>query len=132
MKNIYTTYLAKAKHLPDDITKIYISRYLPKSITMKGTDTHLVSLSPNPQILNMYKAGNISFEKLIELFLKQLNPADDVSARFLQANLRRIDASNVCLICYEKDVNQCHRKYAATFFADVVGGTYKGEYEYED
>lgn len=131
MNNIYTTYLAKAKHLPDDITKIYVCRYLPKTITMNKNDMHLVSLSPNAQILSMYKAGNITFEKLIELFLMQLNPKEDATSKFLRANLRRMNLNNVCLICYEKDIDKCHRKYAAEFLAEVIGGTYKGEYNYE-
>lgn len=129
MNNIYTTYLAKSKHLPKDITKIYICRYLPQSLKLEPNDIHLKQLSPNPQILQMYKFKNITFDKLIELFLKEINCKENAC---LRASLRRLEVEDVCLICYEKDVNTCHRKYAAEFMADVTGGIYKGEYKYED
>lgn len=126
---MYTTYLAMANKLPEDMKRIYICRYLPPSLKLRNGDMHLKGLSPSPQILQMYKKGRITFEKLVDLFLQDVYSRENV---FLRAELRRLDINNACLICYEKDVEKCHRKHAADFVSGVTGVEYKGEYNYED
>lgn len=134
-KFIFTTYMAKAKYLPDNIQKIYVCRFLPVSKGFQISDPSSIEfslrflLSPKANNLIAYKKGELDFDDLISSF------KSDIHAKVgeIYNRLEECPNTEICFICFEKDVNKCHRKPLAEIlddhFPDYI---YMGEYKYED
>lgn len=107
---IYTTYFAKLRSLPDDITPISICAWPPSFY--KGLQYKL--LAPPAELLRDFKeTGNT--EEYIRRYnaavLAKLDPAETVT------RLQNLTGKpgDVALICYEKSGDFCHRNLVAAW-----------------
>lgn len=93
---IYTSYYSRAHALQEaGIVPISISRGKPKWFSGEAID----SLAPRWDMLKMPTAQyNAEYQKI----LKRNNPHEIVD--------RIVRGRDVALLCYEKDINDCHRK----------------------
>ena len=106
---IYTSYISNLKNIPDNYYKLIITRY--NKINPKNFNNcfHAAVLSPNEQLLKEFKNGEISYQEFYDRFLKQVyndNFAKDVIKKILDYDRKDL---NVVLLCYEKDLKDCHR-----------------------
>lgn len=74
---------------------------------------HLSILAPSKEILAAYKAQKISWNDYEERYMRLINE------RKLEAELKKIDFHNACLLCSEKSAEQCHRRLAANKIRDM-------------
>lgn len=101
---IVTSYFGNAKALKrEGFTICSIARYDPD--WMKP-DTKLIQLAPTSDMLKMEWS---KYDKLYQEILRK------VDLKFTANILRQYE--KVALVCWEKDVNDCHRKHAAEFLS---------------
>ena len=110
---IYTSYFAKLKSLPKDIIPISICAKAPS--WYKGLEYR--SLAPTYNILMKYKQDNDNedyIKKFHEQILSRLNASKVV---FDLGRLADTDETcysfDICLVCYEKPSDFCHRHLVA-------------------
>lgn len=108
---LLTSYFGNLKKVPEDYTKLIITRFPPKWLDVnKYPKMYLCQeLSPYPYFLLQYKKDN-DWEKYVEKFTKQMNRPKSDCNRYLgliERYLKRGD--KICLVCYEKDYEHCHR-----------------------
>lgn len=106
---LYTSYLSKLKDLPDEITKIIITRTLPKSLNFEKFENiyYIQSLSPSLELLMDYKK-NQNWDSYVNNFKKEMEEREDLKLE-LNSLLNFLKDEEVVLICYEKDYRHCHR-----------------------
>lgn len=110
---IYTSYFAKLNYFPKDITPISICAKAPN--WYKGLQYK--ALAPKYDILMKYKQdGNT--EDYIRSFhshvLSKLNPSETVFDLYRLADKDDTYYSyDICLVCYEKSSDFCHRHLVA-------------------
>lgn len=113
---IYTSYFAKLKSLPDNI--------IPISICIKAPDWYTglqyKKLAPKYDFFMEWKRTHNN-DYYIKCFKEQVT--DKLNVLFVMRDL--IDLSNcisdeesICLICYEKPTDFCHRHLVAKWFTD--------------
>jgi uncharacterized protein YeaO (DUF488 family) len=110
---IYTSYFAKLKSLPEEIIPISICAKTPS--WYKGLQYK--ELAPTYEILMKYKRdGNKEdyIKSFYEQVLRKLNPNEVVFDLGRLADKDNTHYSyNICLICYEKSSDFCHRHLIA-------------------
>lgn len=110
---IYTSYFAKLKSLPKDIIPISICAKAPN--WYKGLQYKV--LAPTYDILMKYKQdGNIEdyIKNFYDKVLNKLNPSEVVFDLGRLADKDNTYYSyNICLLCYEKPSDFCHRHLVA-------------------
>ena len=106
---IYTSYFAKQKSLPENIIPISICAKTPewyKGLTYK-------KLAPSYEILMKYKRDGDKesyIKNYREQVLNKLDPEKVVYELLLTTAGAKKD---VCLLCYEKSADFCHRHLVA-------------------
>jgi hypothetical protein len=101
---IYTSYFSNSKKLTEEnIEMISISRGKPKWFHGRSCD----ALAPTWAMLKM---NDEDYWKNYEAILKRANPDDVV--KWLKEGLKK-GCNDVALLCWEKDINDCHRKRVA-------------------
>ena len=108
---IYTSYYAQIRNMPEDVCPISISRGIPD--WYKG-DSY-TDLAPTFDMIALAKAGRY----------------DDYTREYEEEVLENLDADEVveslqdiagdkcvCLICYEKPSDFCHRHLVASWLED--------------
>lgn len=110
MKPLLTTYLSKLNKIPEDYTKLIITRFPPKWLDInKYNDMYIVKLlSPNQDMLLNYKKDN-NWEKYVSDFKVQMNGSEFRRILFNIEKAIKNKEKKVCLVCYEKDYTHCHR-----------------------
>lgn len=110
---IYTSYFANIKNLPDNVVPISIARKTPdwyEGLTYK-------KLAPPIELLNTYKNGTIYKDEYIDHFYEEvLNKLDPYTVWMELKHLceKSLWSSvDICLVCYEKPENFCHRHLVA-------------------
>lgn len=69
----------------------------------------LQELSPFKELLEEYKAGNLSWEDFEVLFKKELSVSQPAQTKLKE--LKKLATTNeVTLFCYEKKETTCHRR----------------------
>lgn len=121
MKDIYTSYFAKTKRIPDTYALISIALYPPK-----GWDgLSYPKLAPTQKLLYEYRQ-NLNEEKYsddYEKMLSKLKPMDVV------ADLKNLAGDKeIVLLCYEKPSDFCHRHLVADWLWNA--GYSIEEYDY--
>lgn len=110
---IYTSYFAKLKSLPEDIIPISICAKSPN--WYKGLQYK--KLAPTYDILMKYKQdGNKEdyIKSFNEQVLSRLNPSEAVFDLGKLADKDNTYYSyDICLLCYEKSSDFCHRHLVA-------------------
>lgn len=111
---IYTTYLSKIKDIPEDTIKILIMRYKPKWLN-KYTDILWEPLLA-PRMFDEYKFDNsISKQELFDDYYNYLENSN-IPSKVLFKIINYIkDGKNVCFICCEKELYECHRRVLAEY-----------------
>ena len=119
---IYTSYFAKVSKLPANICAISIALNPPKG--WKGPQYKVIS--PSWDILSTWKQNNdneLYIKRFEEEILAPLNAADVVKI------LKQIAGSkDVCLCCFEKPGDFCHRHLVADWLNE--NGYKCKEYEF--
>ena len=113
---IYTTYFAKLRSLPKDITPIAICAKAPPGYT--GLSYR--ALAPHYSFYNKYK--NDCNESCFTLcyndqILRNLNSTRVVADLYYQAGKSYLDG-DIALVCYEKSTDFCHRHLVAAWLRD--------------
>ena len=109
---IYTSYFAELGVLPKDIVPVSIALYKPK--WYRGLE--YPDLAPTNQILNHWKqfhdkeAYQNAYTKIVLNTLYPNQVVDDL--------YRMADNKTVCLLCYEKPSDFCHRKLVAQWIRE--------------
>ncbi len=111
---ILTTYFSKINKVPEDYTKLIITRFPPKWFDIsKYPNTYLVkSLAPSQKLLLEYKKNN-NWCWYVENFYNEM---DQKTLKKLSNVLH--EGKKVCLICYEKDYEHCHRSLIGQYFQE--------------
>lgn len=116
---LYTSYFAKLKTIPKDITRIVITRFPPKWLPIDKIDNmYLIKeFSPYQETLLDYKnTGN--WDKYVIRFKDQMN-TDIKMQELLNKMLKSLqNGKEYVLLCYEKDYEHCHRSLLAEWFRD--------------
>ena len=114
---MYTSYYSSPKLKTTELTKISISRFIPK--WYKDDLSHLVLLAPSKELLNGYKNGSIDNDEYTEIYLCQLD-----NLKCLKELLEQLDTCGCVLLCYEKPGDFCHRhilsEYAREKFNIII------------
>lgn len=113
MYTLYTTYLAKAKEIPEGEVKVVIMRVPPFSVSQHEQFVHAPNLSPKKEALFEYKKTK-EWEALAEHFNKLLNENED-TIEDIRLLLEALECNDVYLICCEKDPEYCHRRLIAEY-----------------
>lgn len=109
---IRTSYISNIKNIENDFDKIiFITRYLPESIKLDNKHIWLKNLSPNQRVLKMYKDKLITFEDLADTYLKELKLYSIETIKEIIKISRK--GKKICLCCFEKNREKCHRKILA-------------------
>ena len=109
---IRTSYISNIKNIENDFDKIiFITRYLPESIKLDNKHIWLKNLSPNQRVLKMYKDKLITFEDLADTYLKELKLYSIKTIKEIIKISRK--GKKICLCCFEKNREKCHRKILA-------------------
>jgi uncharacterized protein YeaO (DUF488 family) len=123
---LYINYLANIKNTPEGVKKYLIVRIPPKHFNFfQNPDIkHMPQLSPSQNLLYSYKNKKISFDQFKEKFAHEIENRQDMKQAIeeLVRDLNR--GEDICLICYEEDSNECHRKIIADFIKDKHGIDY--------
>ena len=98
----------KAKHFGEGFG-VLVTRHKPQSLKSSDYELWLQELSPSKELLDKYKAGDLSWEEFEEIFKAEL-----VVSKPAQAKLKELKelakTKEVTLFCYEKKETTCHRK----------------------
>ena len=106
---IYTSYYGRMKYLPKNIIPVCISLSMPKEIILP----RIKQLMPSWYILNEYKhTGNK--EVYTKRFNKEILGKTSVQEimryiRWIANKYRANSDCSICLMCYEKSDDFCHR-----------------------
>lgn len=106
---LLSTYYAKLQKISkkyNDVPKLGISLSVPKFFLSLPESYHCKSLAPTPELLNAYKSGKIDWQGYVEWFKRLMKTSMRNSLNKLIDVVKNTD---VIIVCYEKDVNFCHR-----------------------
>lgn len=119
---LYTSYLANLNNIPDESIKILITQWKGKIDVDKYNLIWKPELSPNG--LASWKNGTKTKEEMFLEFKEQLSrkPALDAINDILNYLNKGED---VYLICYCKELCDCHRRLVAQHINDIANITWK-------
>lgn len=123
---LYINYLANIKNTPERVKKYLIVRIPPKHFNFfQNSDIkHMPQLSPSQNLLYSYKNKNISFNQFKEKFVNEIENRQDMKQAIEKLVKDLKHGENICLICYEEDSNECHRKIIADYIKSKYGIDY--------
>lgn len=113
---IYTTYFAKLRSLPKDITPIAICASPPKGYN----GPNYRQLAPHYDFYSKYKIDHDEayFTTCYkDQVLRNLNPTRVVADLYYHAGKNYCDG-DIALVCYEKSTDFCHRHLVAAWLCD--------------
>ena len=111
---LYTTYLAKMKQIPDPCQIVIIMRF-PPFLPKDGDIIHCPELSPKGKLLNVYKADK-DFDTFKDNLWEQWEGNEEGAMDTLKLIEEALEHNDICLVCCEKDVNECHRLFLGGYF----------------
>ena len=92
-----------------DGIRVLVTRHKPQSLKSTDYEVWAQELSPSKELLDTYKAGDLSWEVFEEKFLQELSVSQPAQAKLKE--LKELAETNeVTLFCYEKKETTCHRK----------------------
>lgn len=107
--NTYTSYFAKVRSMPRDVTKIVISRYKP-SFDVGFSYEHMPDLAPSVSTLHEYKqTGDLA--QLKRKYYAELTTRGKSALTKLM--VRIACGETLVLLCFEKEPESCHRSVLA-------------------
>lgn len=121
---IRTSYIAKLKYIENSFDYfIYIVRSKPATVPMSDNKIWFSALGPSKTLLYSYKRNDIDYKKFSELYLKELKLYGEDQIRWIVN--KHNEGKKICLLCYEKDPNVCHRKILGTILEHITKDTVK-------
>ena len=111
---LYTTYLSNIKKVPDSC-KIAIIMRFPPFLPKDGDIIHCPELSPKGKLLNEYKS-NKDFDAFKDSLWKQWESNEEGAMDTLKLIEEALEYNDVCLVCCEKDYNECHRSFLGKYY----------------
>lgn len=115
---IYTTYLSKMKDVPAGVTKLLVTRILPKGFNLdKHRDViYAPELSPSELTLKKYKFDEDWYE--FRRSFKREMKKEPMKEKLKKLEEELKEGKDFCLICYEKEHEYCHRRILGEYFKD--------------
>ncbi|MGL6184723.1 MAG: DUF488 domain-containing protein [Clostridium chrysemydis] len=117
---LYTSYFAnwrKWKQLDAYVVATCRKRPPYMNYNKEGIE-EILELAPSEGLLRAYKSGLISEENFRNKFLDELDNTQ--TANKLHLIQRLLDkGANICLLCYEKSNDFCHRHIVAEIFDEA-------------
>lgn len=103
------------------IIPIFICRYMNPMCSMyEGTAVHFPELSPSKELFYDIKHRRISKDEYNSRYLEEQKDLDIPKLLFrFYSLINAANARGVCMMCYEKDRDVCHRK----LLADKINST---------
>lgn len=123
---LYINYLANIQNTPEGAKKYLIVRIPPKHFNFAQNQDvkHMPQLSPSQELLYAYKNGEITFEIFDEKFKNEIQTRFDIKKAIQELVEKLKNGEDICLICYEEDSKECHRKIIANYIKERYGIDY--------
>lgn len=123
---VYTSYYPMvSRHVNGNETFCAISQSVPA--WFKGDIIHIPEVAPSWDLINLFKSNVISYDHFCQKYIEELKTKFGSSEKVKDAIVKKLPDAlrDVVLVCWEKDVNSCHRKPLAEF---AFGVEYLGEW----
>lgn len=116
---LYTSYISNMRNLPEGKI-VLITRWAPKSLDLsKFNDAKWEPiLAPADSLLAQYKNGAMTKVEMLNKYKEFLENNLAANELILSLVQEVKQGGNVFLICYEKDVFDCHRSVLAQYISD--------------
>jgi uncharacterized protein (DUF488 family) len=114
VKRVLDTRLNNVSQLAGFTKKDDISFFLEKVAGVSYD--HALKLAPTDDMLKSYKKGEITWEAYAEAY------HDLISKRHVEEFFSADALNDACLLCSEATPHHCHRRLAAEFFQNHLGG----------
>lgn len=116
---LYTSYISNMRNLPEGKI-VLITRWAPKSLDLsKFNDAKWEPiLAPADSLLAQYKNGAMTKVEMLNKYKEFLETNLAANELILSLVQEVRQGGNVFLICYEKDVFDCHRSVLAQYISD--------------
>lgn len=116
---LYTSYISNMRNLPEGKI-VLITRWAPKSLDLsKFNDAKWEPiLAPADSLLAQYKNGAMTKVEMLNKYKEFLENNLAANELILSLVQEVKQGGNVFLICYEKDVFDCHRSVLAQYMSD--------------
>ena len=116
---LYTSYISNMRNLPEGKI-VLITRWAPKSLDLsKFNDAKWEPiLAPADSLLAQYKNGAMTKIEMLNKYKEFLENNLAANELILSLVQEVRQGGNVFLICYEKDVFDCHRSVLAQYISD--------------
>lgn len=115
---LYTSYISNMKNLPEG-KYVLVTRWAPKSLDLSKFDDASWEpiLAPSDTLLASYKNGAMTKTEMFDKYKESLGSlaCEELILSLVQKVRQEED---VFLICYEKEVFDCHRSILAQYMSD--------------
>ena len=116
---LYTSYISNIRNLPEGKI-VLITRWAPKSLDLSKFDDDCWEsiLAPADSLLAQYKNGAMTKIEMLNKY-KEFLENNIIANELILSLVEQVkQGKNVFLICYEKDVFDCHRSVLAQYISD--------------
>lgn len=111
---LYTSYFANLKNVQDEKTLfLVVAQFPPKSFIFTKQIQHVPLFAPSKGLLKNMKEGLLSENEYTVIYNKQIVREMIPKIEQLVSYMRK--GHDVCLLCYEKPEDFCHRHLLAKF-----------------
>lgn len=118
---IYSSYYAKVRSLDvTDAMLVQVSNTKPQWFQQEILNVANLT-APDWNLINRYKSGEISFEQFGERYIQSLNQKmkrDEFVSKLTEV-AEENNYKTIILLCYEKSLNECHRKFLGEWLQDA-------------
>lgn len=116
---LYTTYISNMKNLPEGKI-VLVTRWAPKSLDLSKFDDASWEpvLAPSDNLLASYKNGAMTRAEMFSKYKEHLENSLAANDLILSLVNHIREDKHVFLICYEKEVFECHRSILAQHISD--------------
>lgn len=116
---LYTSYISNMRNLPEGKI-VLITRWAPKSLDLSKFNNAKWEpiLAPADSLLAQYKNGAMTKVEMLNKYKEFLENNLAANELILSLVQEVRQGGNVFLICYEKDVFDCHRSVLAQYMSD--------------
>lgn len=123
---LYTTYISNMKNLSEG-RYILITRWAPKSLDLSKFDDAVWEpiLAPSDSLLAAYKNGAMTKVEMLNQYREYLDTNLSINDLILSIVNEIKEGKDVFLICYEKEVFDCHRSILAQYIAEKYNISWK-------
>ena len=118
---IYSSYYAKVRSLDvTDAMLVQVSNTKPQWFQQEILNVANLT-APDWSLINRYKSGEINFEQFGEQYIQSLNQKmkrDEFVSKLTEV-AEENNYKTIILLCYEKSLNECHRKFLCEWLQDA-------------